>query len=160
MKTNYDELIKLFQKFDKEESLDAVDIYVGQVNGKYDHIYNIEKKEVLDTLLSDGDIYGSSDSHDVSGASYTCIVRYINDENNSKGKLEKVILLLEKDFQKEFMFAMVQQDLDLYQKIFDRNNYKGNISNFSDDERKGLKIVPSSELIKQNKENERKGNAR
>ena len=160
MKTNYEELIKFFQKFDEEGSLNKIDIYVGEVNGKYDHVYNIEKKEVLDTLLSDGNLYGSANGHDVEGATYTCVFRYVNGDKNGVGELEKITLFLEKSSQKDFMFAMVQQDLDLYQKIFDRNNYKGNISNFSDDERKGLKIVPSSELIKQNKENERKGNAR
>ena len=160
MKTNYNELIKLFQRYDAEESLDVIDIYVGNVNGKYDHIYNIDKKEVLDTLLSDGNVYGSADSHEVDGASYTCIVRYVNDGESNAGKLEKVMLFLEKDLQKDFMFAMVQQDLELYQKIFDRKNYRGHISNFSDDNKKGLKIVPSCELIKLNKKNEKSRGAR
>ena len=151
MNTNYEQLTQFLRK-NCEEGLNNIDFYVGEINGKYDTEYNIDKKEILDTILSDGKVFGDTGSYEVDDASYVCIARYKNKDKKLSSEIEKIYLFMQKEDQRDFMFYLVQEDIDIYQKLFDQGNYKGNISKYKKDEGKGLKIFPSSELIEYNKE--------
>lgn len=154
MKKDYDKLIQTLRRFYKNSDLKNVEVFSGDINGKYDTLYNIDQKDVLDIIFSDGDIVQKDpDSRDVDNASYVCITRYKNDESNiADSDIDTIFLFVDEKNQKEFMFEFVQKDPELYQKVFDQNNYKGDISEYTDSNDSGYKIVPSSELIQKNKD--------
>ena len=154
MKKDYEKLLEILRRFNKSSGLKDVEVYSGDINGTYDTVYDINSKEVLDTMFSDGDVsFEDSSSHIVSDASYVCIVRYKNNESNiARSDIDKIYLFVDDDSQKEFMFDFVQKDSGLYQKVFEQKNYKGNISEYVDSKETGYKIVPSEELIKKNAE--------
>ena len=151
MNTDYEKLMKILKKYDEAGELENVSFYTGNINGKYDTEYNIENKDVLDTIISDGMIYGSTGSYDIENASYVCVARYKNDSTkNLSSRIEKIELFIDKEHKDDLTFYMVKKDLDLYQKVFKQSNNKGDISDYKDDDSKGLKIFPSKELIEDN----------
>ena len=152
MKKDYEKLIETLQRYDKSSGLKNVDIYSGDINGKYDTLYDINNKEVLDIMFSDGNIVQDDpDSRKLSNASYACIVRYKEDNgDHTEIDIDKIFIFVDEKQREEFMFKFVQKDPELYQKVFEQNNYKGNIADYTDSNEVGYKIVPSEELIKKN----------
>lgn len=151
MNTDYEKLMEILKKYNEADGLKNVSFYTGNINGKYDTEYNIENKDVLDTIISDGDIRGSVGSYDVENASYVCVSRYKNNpEEKLSSKIEKIDLFIEKGEYSDLPFYMSQKDFDVYQKVFKQSNNKGDISQYENDDSKGLKIFPSKELIKDN----------
>ena len=119
MKANINKLVEMLKKIIGEDSFENFEVYLGEINGRYDVDYNIDRKDVLDTIYSDGEINGFSDHQDVEDAGYVCVVRYKNKEDKKEGKLEKIFLFINENSKKGLMFNMVQTDPELYQVIFD-----------------------------------------
>ena len=160
MKADYNKLVELLKKYNSEDELKNIEVYVGEINGKYDTEYSIEKKEVLDTIISDGDIFPSFDNgkvfYEVNDAKYTFITRYGNSKDNSKrAEIEKVFLFIDEYSLSEIRSFLLQYDqdydFDLYLKIFNSKNYKGSVGNYEKDDEKGQVIYPSYDLISYNK---------
>lgn len=160
MKADYSKLIETLKRYSESDCFNNLEIYIGEINGMYDTKYSIRNKDVLDTIFSNGDIvpniYKKEMSYEVSDADFVCISRYKNVKDSSSSKLEKVFLFINREILKEFLYSMVQENVDLYMKVFDKKYYKGNVSKYKFGDRTGFKIVPSKELIELNKKKEEK----
>ena len=151
MKADYEKLVEILKKYYETGELENLSFYTGNVNGKYAIEYNKDQKEVLDTIISDGAMQRSPEDYEVVDASYVCVTRYRNDSTKDlSSRIEKIELFIDKECKDDLIFYMVQQDLDFYQKVFKQSNNKGDISDYKNDDSKGLKIFPSKELIEDN----------
>lgn len=161
MKADYSKLVELLKKYDSNDGLKNIEVFVGEINGKYNTEYSIEEKEVLDTIISDGDIFPCFEDgkvvYEVNDAKYTFITRYGNSNDSSKGAvIEKVFLFIDEHSLSEVRSFLLQYDHDydfnLYLKIFNTKNYKGSVANYEKDDKKGQIIYPSLDLISYNKQ--------
>lgn len=157
MKTNYTDLINNLKKECEKESLSNIEIYCGDINGVYDTEYDINQKTILDVLTSDGNIIpnpiNKNISYEIDNANYVYIKRYKNvSGENGHSKLDKIILFIDEQKFQKFFIELVCADIDLYLKIYENGDFKGNITNYKDDERTGLKVIPSADLLRKNEE--------
>lgn len=161
MEKGYINLLKLLERIDGEDQLKNIDIYVGEINGRYDTAYNDDEKEVLDTISTDGDILPNLDdnkvSYNVSDAKYTLITRYGNVEGKKNvPEVKKLSLFLNESSLTDFRSCFLEFDKnngsELYLKVFNSKNYKGSVGNYINDNEKGHIVYPSPELIDYNRE--------
>lgn len=148
----YEKLLKTIEQIETQDQKPTYEIYIGNPNGLYDYRSNKTGNATLDHIETNGTIKIETDreynSYLVENATYATISTYKTNINNQENQIcENLAIFIEKEEYKNLQETLTNLGLT------DLNiNETKNISDYEINEDKhGLIIYPSEELIKENK---------
>ena len=143
----YEKLLKTIEQIETQDQKPTYEIYIGNPNGLYDYRSNKTGNATLDHIETNGTIKIETDreynSYLVENATYATISTYKTNINNQENQIcENLAIFIEKEEYKNLQETLTNLNI----------NETKNISDYEINEDKhGLIIYPSEELIKENK---------
>ena len=148
----YEKLLKTIEDIETQNEKPNYEIYLGNPNGLYDYKSNKTGNATLDHMETNGNIKVETDrehnSYLVENATYATISTYkTNVAKKEEQVCENLAIFIDKEEYKKLQEALELVGINALQ-----NKETKNISDYElDEEKHGLIIYPSEELIKENK---------
>ena len=148
----YEKLLKTIEQIETQAQKPTYEIYIGNPNGLYDYRSNKTGNTTLDHIETNGTIKIETDreynSYLVENATYAAISTYKTNINGQENQIcENLAIFIEKEEYKNLQETLTTLGLTNL-----NTKEPTNISDYEINEDKhGLIIYPSEELIKENK---------